>query len=203
MSPHTHRLIVGGLLALTVIGAPAIALASTTSPAPNVASSNALQPSPPDGSGKSGPSPSVNGKTGSSDAQFAALASSLGIDIDRLQQGLAAAKLAGGAGEPAIAAFAAKTGVSNAAAQSAVEAVFGAPHDNTITGETSAAAFASRLHISVAAAQQALREIVALNGPHGVDPSSPRFAAIAHGLGVTAPQMASALDAVKQAMSGK
>ena len=61
------------------------------------------------------------------------------------------------------------------------------------------ASLASQLGVSHAAAQRAFSQIDALGNRNGVDPASPAFAAIAHGLGVTPTRLAAALDAAKQA----
>jgi hypothetical protein len=61
------------------------------------------------------------------------------------------------------------------------------------------AALAAQLGVSQSAAQRALDQLDALNGPGGLDPASPAFAAIAHGLGVSAARLAAALPAAKQA----
>ena len=61
------------------------------------------------------------------------------------------------------------------------------------------AALASQLGVSHSAAQSAMNQIESLDRG-GVDPSSPAFAAIAHGLGVTPTRLAAALDAAKQAV---
>jgi hypothetical protein len=61
------------------------------------------------------------------------------------------------------------------------------------------AALASQLGVSHSAAQSAMNQLAALSR-EGVDPASPAFAAIAHGLGVTPTRLAAALDAAKQAV---
>ena len=61
------------------------------------------------------------------------------------------------------------------------------------------AALASQLGVSHSAAQSAMNQIESLDRG-GVDPASPAFAAIAHGLGVTPTRLAAALDAAKQAV---
>jgi len=60
------------------------------------------------------------------------------------------------------------------------------------------ASLASQLGVSHAAAQRAFSQLEALSR-EGVDPASPAFAAVAHGLGVTPTHLAAALDAAKQA----
>lgn len=63
-------------------------------------------------------------------------------------------------------------------------------------------AFAARLGVGDSAAQRALNQIGALN-MDGIDPSSPGFAAIAHGLGVSPTQLFNALRAAKQGLASK
>jgi hypothetical protein len=60
------------------------------------------------------------------------------------------------------------------------------------------ASLASQLGVSHAAAQSAFSQIEEL-GREGIDSTSPAFAAIAHGLGVTPTRLAAALDAAKLA----
>ena len=72
-----------------------------------------------------------------------------------------------------------------------------------MTGPAAVAALAGRLEVSHGAARHALQQISALSGQDGVDPTSPAFAAIAHGLGVHPTQLAAALDAVKEAVAGR
>lgn len=60
-------------------------------------------------------------------------------------------------------------------------------------------ALATQLGISSSAAQRVFSQLDALSGPGGVDPASPGFAAIAHGLGVSPARLAAALRVAKQA----
>ena len=69
-----------------------------------------------------------------------------------------------------------------------------------MTSAPAVAALASQLGVSTDAARNALQQIVTLSGQNGVDPASPTFVAIAHGLGVSPAQLASALRSVKQAI---
>jgi hypothetical protein len=132
---------------------------------------------------------------------FAATAHKLGISVAQLQNGLFAAKRAGGNSAGGIVAFARAAGVSRATAQRAITAVFGAPPENPgmATG-SAAAALAHGLGISNAAAVRVLHELDRLNGPNGVDPQSSGFAAIARQLGVTPARLAGALDQMKRAL---
>jgi hypothetical protein len=61
------------------------------------------------------------------------------------------------------------------------------------------AALATQLGVSHSAAQHALNQLDALNGPGGIDPANPAFAAVARDLGVSPAQLAAALPAAKQA----
>ena len=133
-----------------------------------------------------------------------ALAGPADISTDRLQAGLAAAKRAGGSTAAGIAAFAASTGVSHAAAERIVHAVFGAQVDRRATAEPAiAGALASRLGVSTGAAQHALSRLDTLSGRGGVDPGSPAFAEIARDLGVSPTRLAAALTTAKQMEVGK
>jgi hypothetical protein len=69
-------------------------------------------------------------------------------------------------------------------------------------GPSIASALASQLSVSVSVAQHAIAQLEAL-GRGGIDPSSPAFAAIAHGLGVGPARLGTALDAAKMSLAGK
>jgi hypothetical protein len=184
MSIRHARLIIIGAITAGAIAVPATAIAY-----------NSGQATP-------DPSPSKASISQSSD-EFASLAASAGISETRLQQGLVAAKQAGGNDPAGVAAFAAAAGVSADTAQRVVTTVFGAHVDRSITGPSAAAALAARLGVDTARAQSALQKIAALSGKTGVDPASAAFAAIAHDLGVTPARLASALDDVKRAVAGQ
>ncbi|HEY5399457.1 MAG TPA: hypothetical protein VIL16_29150, partial [Trebonia sp.] len=144
-------------------------------------------------------------KPAAAQSPLTAPAGSAGISPTRLQAGLAAAKRAGGNTGAGVAAFAASTGVSRAAAQRVLDAVFGAEaaHRPGLTTLTWARALAARLGVSTGAAQRALAQIGALSGRNGVDPASSAFAGIARDLGVSPARLAAALDAVKQSQAGR
>lgn len=202
-----RRLAVAGVIAATAIAVPAAALASSPG-------SPSGKPGPPSASapsgGKQGPAPSGGnpepvirgGKTPPKQPPLAALAASAGITVRQLEAGLEAAKQAGGNDAAGIAAFAASTGVSNATAQRIVDAVFGTEVAKRPgqTGPSPVSALAAKLGVSQAAAKRALSQLQALG--RGIDPASPAFAAIAHGLGVSPERLAAALTAVKQGMAG-
>jgi len=63
------------------------------------------------------------------------------------------------------------------------------------------AALAGQLGVSDSAAQHLLDQLEEL-GRGGVDPNSPAFATIAHGLGLTPAQLAAALDTAKKSLAG-
>lgn len=86
---------------------------------------------------------------------------------------------------------------SSAAAMKAAARQSGAGEQQAMSAMV--ASLAARLGVSHAAAQRAFSQIDALSNRNGVDPASPAFAAIAHGLGVTPARLAAALDAAKQA----
>ncbi|MDL9978312.1 hypothetical protein [Microbacterium candidum] len=176
------------LFAVSVLAAGAIVL-----PAAIAYSSSPATPSP----------STTKASISATSAEFAALAASAGISESRLQDGLVAAKKAGGNNPDGVTAFAAATGVSPATSQRVVTSVFGEHVDRSITGPSAADALAARLGVSAAAAQSALHRIAALSGKDGVDPGSPGFAAIAHDLGTTPAGLASALDAMKRVQAGK
>jgi hypothetical protein len=64
-------------------------------------------------------------------------------------------------------------------------------------------ALATRLGVSTSAAGRALKQIAGLSSKNGIDPASSAFAAIAHDLGVSPAQLATAWDAVRQSVAGK
>jgi hypothetical protein len=136
-------------------------------------------------------------------AEFSALASSAGISVSRLNAGLVAAKQAGGNSTAGIAAFAASAGVPATTAQRIVSMVFGGRDDRGLTGASASAALSKRLAISTTAAQTALQQIRALTGSGGLDPTSPAFASIARGVGVSPTQLAAALAEIKPMLAGR
>jgi hypothetical protein len=182
-----NRVLAAAVVTATAIGVPGSALAI--------------------GSAVKGPKPSsvpaatspVSKAQGLSD--LSGLASSAGITVSRLQSGLIAAKQAGGNSASAVAAFARATGVSPATAHRVVYSVFGANVDRSPTSAAAVAALATQLRVSEADARSALLQIGELGRAHGVDPTSPAFAAIAHRLGVSPTALAAALPLVKQAES--
>jgi hypothetical protein len=136
-------------------------------------------------------------------SELSALAASAGITESRLQSGLIAAKQAGGGNAAGVAAFARSTGVPVATAQRIVHSVFGPNMVPNLSSPSVAAALATRLGVSTAAAQQALNQIRASIGPHGLDPSSAAFTAIAHHLGVSPSQFAIALKESLRSAAGE
>jgi hypothetical protein len=194
-----HRLAIAGVISAVAVAVPAAALASGSGSPPGkptqagacTTSACKLKAGPPAAFASAAPS------------QLAALAASAGINTDRLQTGLAAAKRADGNTAAGIAAFAASAGVSHATAQRVVHAVFGAQADRGQSGGPAiAAALASQLGVSTSAAQRAVNQLDAL-GQGGVDPASSAFAAIARDLGVSPARLAAALKAGKQSEAGK
>jgi hypothetical protein len=141
------------------------------------------------------PAPEPNARV-----DLSALASSAGISVGRLHAGLVAAKQAGGNSAAAVTTFEASAGVSGPTAQRVVSRVFGSRVDQSLIGPAAAAGLAARLGVSTTAVQHALEQIGALAGKQGVDPASPAFAAIAHGLGVSPTQLATALAGIKQSL---
>jgi len=184
MSIRHARLAIISAVAAAAVAIPAAAIAYSSSPT-----------SP-------GPSPTKSSIDQTS-SDFAALAASAGITESRLQQGLAAAKQAGGNSSAGVAAFASAADVSADTAQRVVTTVFGTHEDRSVTGPSAAAALASTLGVSIPTAQSALQRIGALSGKGGVDPESVDFAAIAHDLGVSPERLAGALDDVKRAAAGQ
>jgi hypothetical protein len=131
---------------------------------------------------------------------LAALARTLNISVQRLSDGLIAAKMAGGNGEPAIAAFSHATGTSHQAAARAVATIFGPQSSGGITSATAVNAFAQALNVSRTTATAALTRLADLGRANGgIDPTSPAFVAQAHLLGVSPQQLANALAAAKMA----
>jgi|SRR5215469_3049202 len=192
-----RRLAIAGVITATAIAAPAAALASGSgSPSGKPASPQACAAS----ACKPGASHADDNKS-PTQSQLARVAASAGISTDRLQAGLLAAKRADGNTGAGIAAFAASTGVSHPAAERIVHAVFGDQAGHSLTGPASVRVLATRLGVSASAAQRALQRVSALSGSQGVDPASPAFAAIAHGLGVSPARLAAGLGAVKQSMA--
>ena len=102
-------------------------------------------------------------------------------------------------GKPAPSATATKSaaGTESAAAIKSAARQSGALGSATLPAMV--AALAAQLGVSHSAAQRALDQLDALNGPGGVDPANPAFAAIARDLGVSAARLAAALPAAKQA----
>lgn len=191
MSIRNARLTILAAVVAGAIAIPAAAFAYGASP---------TTPAPPDKTGSS-PAPS-GGKTAGMD-DLAPLAASAGISESRLQEGLAAAKQAGGDDPQGVTALASAAGVSAATAQRLADAVFGTRVDRSLGGPASITDFARRLGVDESTAQRALQRVFALSGPHGVDPHSAAFAGIAHDLGITSAALAAALDGLKQAEAGK
>jgi hypothetical protein len=191
-----RRLAMAAVATAAVIAVPAAALASGSG-------SPSGKPAPP----QAGAAGAVKSEASHADATKSPtrsrLAASAGISTDRLQAGLIAAKRAGGGTAAGIAAFAASAGVSHATAQRMVRAVFGAQSGVSLAGSASVRVLATRLGVSTSAAHHALQRVGALSRSHGVDPSGPAFAAIAHDLGVSPAKLVAALGAVKQSMAGR
>jgi hypothetical protein len=184
-----NRLAAAGVLVAAAVAVPVAALAAGPSPSapPPVKTSSTTLPDP----------------RLAAPIDLSALASSAGISVGRLNAGLVAAKQAGGNSTAAVAAFAASAGVSSPTAQKIVSIVFGSRVDRSLTGQSAAAALGTQLGITTTAAQSALAQLRSLGREGGLDPTSPAFASIARGLGVSPTRLATALPAVKQTMAGR
>ena len=199
MSVLHHRLVMAGVITAAVIAVPAAALASASgspsgkSASPQASAAGAAR-------SKAGHAGAAGSKAGHAGAAEAALAASAGISPARLQAGLIAAKRAGRI-TAGIAAFAAATGTSHATAQRIMHAMLGAQAGHSLIAASSVRVLATRLGVSTSAAHRALQRVGALSGSHGIDPSSPAFAAIARDLGVSPAKLIAALGAVKQSMA--
>jgi hypothetical protein len=184
-----NRLAAAGVLVAAAVAVPVAALATGPAPSapPSVKASSTTLPGP----------------RLAAPVDLSALASSAGISVSRLTAGLVAAKQAGGNSTAAVAAFGASASVSTPIAQKIVSTVFGSRVDRSPTGPSAAAALATQLGVSTTAAESALAQLRSLGDQGGVDPTSPAFATIAHGLGVSPTRLATALPAMKQAMAGR
>jgi hypothetical protein len=182
----SRRVVAASLVAAAAIGIPGSALAA--------------------GSGGHGPKPKPSAASTAPSSKaltpsdLPPLARSAGITTNKFQAGLIAAKSAGGNNAAAIAAFARVTGVSLATARQIIHSTFGAQVNPSITSHAAVAALAGQLGVSAAAARTALEHLGSVARHHGIDPTSPTFAAIAHGLGVSPARLAAALPIVKQAL---
>lgn len=185
----THRLVIATCVAATAVALPVTALATSGGP------KAAPKPVTPATAAAATPT-----KASPSNAVAAGRAD--GISEGRTQAGLVAAKEQGGNTPAGVRAFASAAQVPQATAQALVDKAFGTTSDHGFVTANTVAAMASRLGVSQDAARAALTAVVALSGKDGVDPSSQAFTAIAHGLGVTAQQLAAALDAAKEAAAG-
>ncbi len=192
MFSSSRRLLrLGGLAVMSVLAASSVAFVSADKP---IHSSPASSSEPPAASSKS-PAAGVEDQ--------ARLARSLGLSVSALDDGLRAAKQAGGVGDIAIAAFAGASGSSGAVATTAVDQVFGRQGAGGLTGKAAIGALADRLHISREAAASALTRVAILGRQAGgIDPGGAQFRALAHDLAVTPQQLAAGIDAVKAASAG-
>jgi hypothetical protein len=196
----TSRVVIGGIVAAAVI-------AGTTGAVALAGPSNGPTPS-------SAPTPKTIASPGIAvDPSVARVAAQLGVSADRLLQALPKAKMAAAAdgsltGDPAARALAADLGVSPAQAQRALRELVGtaAPRssgksDTPMPPDQALPALAARLHVSTAQAAEVLDDLNRMaNRGHGVDPSSPAFAALAHSLGKTPAQLTQILVGWKQAL---
>lgn len=182
------RVVAAGLVVAAAVAVPVGVLASGS--APSAAQSVTTSTTVP------GPKLAVP-------ADLSALAASAGISVSQLNAGLVAAKQAGGNSSAAVAAFGASAGVPTPTAQKIVSIIFGSRVDRGLTGPSASAALSKWLGVSTTAAQTALLQIRALVRNGGLDPTSPAFARIAHGLGVTATQLATALAGIKPILAGR
>jgi hypothetical protein len=113
-----------------------------------------------------------------------------------------AAALASDSGTPSGKPAPSATATKSAAATESAAALKSAARQSATQGSADSGmvnALATQLGVSHSAARRALDQLDALNGPGGVDPASPAFAAIARDLGVSAARLAAALPAAKQA----
>jgi hypothetical protein len=116
-----HRLAIAGVVTATAVAVPAVALASGSG-------SPQGKPASPQSSATSA------AKSTAATSPPTALSGSAGINPNRLQAGLAAAKQAGGNTAAGVAAFAAATGTSHATAQRVVDAGFGTEANTRTAG---------------------------------------------------------------------
>jgi hypothetical protein len=194
------RVVIGGIVAAAVI-------AGTTGAVAVAGPSNVLTPS-------SAPTPKTTAGPGIAvDPSVARIAAQLGVSADRFLQALPKAKMASAAdgsltGGAAARALAADLGVSLAQAQRALQDLVGtaAPRssrksDTPMPPDQALPALAARLHVSTARAAEVLDALDRMANPgHGVDPTSPAFAALAHSLGKTPGQLTQILVGWKQAL---
>jgi hypothetical protein len=194
------RVVIGGIVAAAVI-------AGTTGAVAVAGPSNVLTPS-------SAPTPKTTASPGIAvDPSVARIAAQLGVSADRFLQALPKAKMASAAdgsltGDAAARALAADLGVSLAQAQRALQELVGAAaprtggkSDTPMPPDQALPALAARLHVSTARAAEVLDALDRMANPgHGVDPTSPAFAALAHSLGKTPAQLTQILVGWKQAL---
>ena len=124
-----------GVAAVAAIAVPIAAVGSSGGPSPAKSTASAATSTAP--AAKS-PAPAASAKAGA--VRFEVLARSAGISVAQLQNGLVAAKRAGGNTSAGIAALARAAGVSGATAQRVVRTVFGARPENPGMAIGSAAA---------------------------------------------------------------
>ncbi|MGW5366630.1 hypothetical protein [Actinopolymorpha pittospori] len=135
-------------------------------------------------------------------AEFAAIAKELAVSPARFEEALAAAKQALG-----------KQVVEEKGKDKGKDKDKGKPGDgkpvikhrgpdDAGAVQLFAEAVAARLDVDTASAERAVKELFALaDGPHGLDPRSAEFAAIAKELGVSPAQFEEALAAAKQGLA--
>ncbi len=170
--------------------------------------------SPPPATQKAGIAQKV--KVGQRAEPLAQLAKRYGVSLTQLENALKNVKIAlgqqgGSPTDPAIVAqFAQDLGLSQAQAEQLLNEVFG-PATAKSGGGTAAAptteafihGLAHQLGISHERAARLFRALERLDRRQGgIDPSSPQFAAIARGVGVTAGQLADAIRQVKVSLAG-
>ena len=151
-------------------------------------------------------------------------AAALGVSASRLEDGLKAAKQAGGPANlsSAVAAFAASAGTSRSSARTILAQAFaggggttgaaGVSPTGSEAGDSGARGifddgglevFARALGISASAAMPASHALLELAaGSHGLEPTSPAFGRIASDLGVSAERLNDAIRAVKLSTAG-
>ncbi|WP_424534490.1 hypothetical protein ACOZ38_29955 [Sphaerisporangium viridialbum] len=180
-----------------------------------------------DKEGVDGPQNSLEGKSKAAvDADFAALAATLGVTTDRLDSALVAAKtsLATSTGvtpDAFVAAVATNLGLPVSQVQDALEPLVtkpapgddrgkqdskdkkgvDGPQDSPFTTDAAAASVAAALGVDQAKAKAALTAVVALGSASGgVDPTSKAFGDIAASLGVSSDRLTSALADLKRSL---
>jgi len=131
----------------------------------------------------------------------AALASGLTTASGKPSPPAASAPAGSKSPAPGVAPTGTKSAIPDPSAAASKSAAAQSPQAG-IEAQRLVAALATQLGISDSAAQHLLNQLAEL-GRGGVDPGSPAFAALAHGLGVTPAQLATALDTAKKSLAGQ